>query len=327
MVITTYNHAHFLADAIDSVLAQTRQADEIIVVDDGSTDDVTAVIERYPQVQVIHQANLGLAGARNTGLREATSDAIVFLDADDRLLPNALEAGLACLVDHPLSGLVYGGHRRTAADWSPIGEDRYKSISSPYKDLLYGNLIAMHATVMYRREHLERIGGFDPVLRRCEDYDVYLRMARAYPIVSHPNIIAEYRVYDTNMSANPWEMLRWALKVHDRQKGFAFAVPGGAEAWRAGRSYWREYYSEQIMLRAKEAWSRGDKLPSIQLFLDAALTSPKYISASNASRSSRNATCSPSAFACKMASCPPVRDDRALRSGKSNSAIWAVSHR
>jgi glycosyltransferase involved in cell wall biosynthesis/SAM-dependent methyltransferase len=275
VVITTYNHANFLADAIASVLAQRRPADEIIVVDDGSTDDPSAVVARHPELRLIHQSNQGLAVARNTGLRAASSDAIVFLDADDRLLANALGEGLACLAREPRSGLVYGGHRRTDANWRPIGADRYEPVSTPYTDLLQGNLIGMHAAVMYWRERLEEIGGFDPSIRRCEDYDVYLRMAQAHPITSHPNTIAEYRIHEANMSTDHHEMLRWVLKVHGRQKSFAFALPGAAKAWRRGRSIWREYYSEQTLLSAKEAWSRpGDRLRAPREFLDAALISP-----------------------------------------------------
>jgi cellulose synthase/poly-beta-1,6-N-acetylglucosamine synthase-like glycosyltransferase len=131
VVITTYNHANFLSDAIASVLAQTRPADEIIVVDDGSTDEPSAVVARYPEVRFIHQTNQGLAAARNTGLRAASSEAIVFLDADDRLLANALAEGVACLAREPRSGLVYGGYRCTDANWRPIGENYYEPVSAP----------------------------------------------------------------------------------------------------------------------------------------------------------------------------------------------------
>ena len=275
VVITTYNHANFLADAIASVLAQTRPADEIIVVDDGSTDDPGAVVGRYPEVRFIHQSHRGLAAARNTGLRAASSEAIVFLDADDRLLANAIGEGVACLAREPRSGLVYGGHRRTDASWRPIGEDRYEPVSTPYSDLLQGNLVGMHATVMYCRERLKKIGGFDPSLRRCEDYDAYLRMAQTHPITSHPNTIAEYRIHDANMSTDHREMLRWVLRVHGRQKHFAYAHPGTSKAWRRGRSIWREYYSEQALLGAREAWSRpGNRLLALRELLDATLMSP-----------------------------------------------------
>src|SRR5271170_6765685 len=85
VIITTYNQVHFLADAIDSVLAQTRPADEIVVVDDGSTDNPERVVAKYPDVHLIRQENRGVSSARNVGLRSCTNSHIVFLDADDRL--------------------------------------------------------------------------------------------------------------------------------------------------------------------------------------------------------------------------------------------------
>jgi glycosyltransferase involved in cell wall biosynthesis/SAM-dependent methyltransferase len=279
VVITTYNHAQFLADAITSVLAQRHPVDEVVVVDDGSTDDPSSVVGRYAGVRLIRKRNQGLAAARNTGLRAVKSETIVFLDADDRLLANAIEDGLACFARAPQSGLVYGGHRRTDLNWYPTSEDRYEPINAPFTDLLQGNLIGMHATAMYCRERLEEIGGFDPDLPRCEDYDVYLRMARTHPITSHPGIIAEYRIHGENMSTNQRDMLRWVLKVHSRQKRFASAQPGSAEAWRRGRSVWREYYSHEAILVAREAWLRkGEKLQAVGRLLEAVLMSPSHIS-------------------------------------------------
>src|SRR5688572_11802125 len=94
IVITTHNHARFLSEAIESVLAQTAAADQIIVVDDGSDDDPAAVVVRYPCVRLIRQDNAGLAAARNLGLAAANGRYIGFLDADDRLHRRMIEANL-----------------------------------------------------------------------------------------------------------------------------------------------------------------------------------------------------------------------------------------
>src|SRR3712207_4601210 len=101
IVIPCYNQAHFLGEAIESVLAQTYPHFEVVVVDDGSTDNTEAVAARYPGVRCIRQENQGLAAARNTGIRRSNGSYLVFLDADDRLLPNALEVGLKHLKEHP----------------------------------------------------------------------------------------------------------------------------------------------------------------------------------------------------------------------------------
>ena len=91
VVITTFNQARFLGEAIMSVLAQTRQADRIIIVDDGSSDDPASVVAQFQKIQLIRQLNRGPSAARNVGLRCCTTSHIVFLDADDRLLPTALK--------------------------------------------------------------------------------------------------------------------------------------------------------------------------------------------------------------------------------------------
>src|SRR3954451_13776950 len=94
LVINTYQQAHFLSASIESALAQTVPFDEIIVVDDGSTDDPASVVAHYPGVRLITRPNAGLAAARNTGLTACSSSYVVFLDADDLLMPNAVRAGL-----------------------------------------------------------------------------------------------------------------------------------------------------------------------------------------------------------------------------------------
>src|ERR671912_965329 len=106
VVIPCYNQAHFLGEAIESVLSQTYPHFEIVVVDDGSTDNTQEVAARYPGVRYIRQENQGLAGARNAGIRRSNGSYLVFLDADDRLLPEALEVGLEHLNAHPECAFV-----------------------------------------------------------------------------------------------------------------------------------------------------------------------------------------------------------------------------
>src|SRR5436190_1048483 len=104
LVINTYEQAHFLPASIESSLAQKVPFDQIIVVDDGSTDNPAAVVAGYPDVRLIRQSNAGLAAARNTGLDAVSSDFIMFLDADDLLTPSAVCSGMACHADNPGAG-------------------------------------------------------------------------------------------------------------------------------------------------------------------------------------------------------------------------------
>lgn len=155
VIIPTFNHARFLANAIKSVRAQTRPADEIIVVDDGSTDDPASVITQFPNVRLVRQDNCGPSAARNTGLRNCKTSYVTFLDADDRLLPAALESGLACIAARPECAFVSGGYRYISESGRPLGPDRFKPIEGDaHLALLRANRIIMHGTVLYRSECL-----------------------------------------------------------------------------------------------------------------------------------------------------------------------------
>src|SRR5215204_1328714 len=116
VVIPCYNQAHFLGEAIESVLAQSYPNFEIIVVDDGSPDNTSEVAASYPRVRLVRQENQGLSAARNSGLARSEGEYVVFLDADDRLLPGALQAGLECFEAHPKCAFVYGRCSRIRRD-------------------------------------------------------------------------------------------------------------------------------------------------------------------------------------------------------------------
>src|SRR5215208_7628052 len=122
VVIPCYNQAHFLGEAIESVLAQSYPYFEIIVVDDGSPDDTSEVAARYPEVRLVRQENQGVSGARNSGFARSEGEYVVFLDADDRLLPEALEAHLEHLEAHPECAFVSGRYKFMADGGSPLSE-------------------------------------------------------------------------------------------------------------------------------------------------------------------------------------------------------------
>ena len=254
VVIPTFNHAHFLAEALRSVLDQTRQADEIIVIDDGSTDDPAAVVAKFQRVRLIRQDNRGLSAARNTGLRSCTTSHVVFLDADDRLLPTALEVGLSCIAARPDCAFVHGRHRLISEDGNPIGFD----LDNPIDDdarlaFLRGDPIAIH-TVLFRRDCLLAVNGFDETLLRCEDYDLHLRIVQRYPIASHPTVIAEYRRHGQNMSSAHLEQFKTVLRLLDRyQSGFSTDALTRT-ALREGRARKRSYFVSQMLAAASARW-------------------------------------------------------------------------
>jgi glycosyltransferase involved in cell wall biosynthesis len=259
LIIPCYNQAHYLSEAIESVLAQSYLYFEIIVVDDGSLDDTAEVAARYPGVCCIRQDNQGLAAARNRGLRESRGEYLVFLDADDRLLPGALEAGLHRLIAHPEYAFVSGHYRYIKEDGSFLNEHPQEKIEGDhYLAFLRGNYIGMHATVMYRRAALEKEGGFDTSLPACEDYDLYLRLAKQFPISHHHEVVAEYRQHGTNMSSNAELMLKTALVVLRSQGQYVRANNQYRQAYKVGLSFWRGYYGEKLLAQLTSLWASGE---------------------------------------------------------------------
>ena len=248
VVIPCYNQAHFVGDAIDSVLAQTWPQREIIVVDDGSRDDVAAVVTRCADVRLLRQTNQGVSAARNHGLRECRGEYVVFLDADDRLTPQAIESHLHYLQARPDCAIAAGHYREIAADGRVLATPKQRCVTSEhYKTLLGGgDCVWLPAAVMYRRAELEAIGGWNEARSGCADWDLYLRIAQRYPICCHTEIVAEYRQHLPSMSRNSAAMLRDALAVFADQSTFVRAHPEFAAAYREGLRQTRGYYGERL---------------------------------------------------------------------------------
>lgn len=247
VIIPTYNDSRYLGEAIASVLAQTCRDFEIVVVDDGSRDDPGPVVVAFPAVKLVRQDNQGLAAARNTGIRESCGRYLVFLDADDRLLPGALDAGLACFEAFPQSAFVSGGYCNVGPTGERLGTPMPAHLQGDaYCALLHGNYIGMNATVMFRRDAVEAAGGFDARLRACEDYDLYLRLARRHAAHTHAAIIAEYRRHSDNMSHDPVLMADHVLAVLGRQWPYVARDRRLRHAYRAGQRAWRGYYGRKL---------------------------------------------------------------------------------
>jgi glycosyltransferase involved in cell wall biosynthesis len=249
VVIACYNQARYLGEAIESVLAQREQvSSEIIVVDDGSTDDTVAVANSFPGVRCISQRNQGQGAARNAGLAHASGEFLVVLDSDDRLLPNAFETGMCVLAEHPECAftagrcVVFGPEGvRTDTQYQPLVERDH------YRQLLRSNYIWMPATVMFRSEIVQRFGGFRTNVSGAEDYDLYLRIAREHPIWCHDAFVAEYRQHDGNTTRRSVQMMRASLEVMNGQRPFVKNDPESQEAWRRGVRFWQSEYGEEAI--------------------------------------------------------------------------------
>jgi glycosyltransferase involved in cell wall biosynthesis len=258
VVVVCYNQAAYLGEAIESVLGQSYPHIEIVVVDDGSTDHTRAVARAYPQVTYIYQDNQGVAVARNTGLARSRGDYLAYLDADDRLLPNAIAAGLAALRANPACAFTFGHYRYIWSDGSILHEFPQPQVTRDhYHALLRGNFIAMQGAVLFRRRIVELAGGFDCSLRTCEDYDLFLRLALMFPICQHQELVAEYRRHETNMTGRPTAMWWNMQQVLHNQRPYLPDEGPAVSAYREGIAAWRHYYARKGWQRVAQAWVQG----------------------------------------------------------------------
>ncbi|BAZ00088.1 amino acid adenylation domain-containing protein [Tolypothrix tenuis PCC 7101] len=276
VIIPAYNSANFLPEAIESVLKQTYPVFEIIVVDDGSTDETKQVCDRYPTIKYIYQSNQGLIGARNTGFEASTGEYILFLDSDDTILPDAVESGINAITAHPEAGFVFGNYALQSQnpDGSYINEEIYENHQevANYENILAGKIKLQCACILFQRQAIESVGAFDPKTKGAEDYNLYLRIAREFPIYAHGQLVSTYRYHGGNVSANPAAMLINSLNAHSLQ--LAFIQQSGnkeyAAAYEQGRQAWIKLFIERIPYEIKrfiqsEKWL--DALGYLQLLL------------------------------------------------------------
>jgi len=206
VIIPSYNCARYVCEAVDSVLAQTSPADEIIVVDDGSTDDTRARLEAYRDRTVyIEQPHSGVARARNRGIEDSSGTLIAFLDADDRWLPEKLERQLEHLASHARADLIHTNFLH----WNDRTGELTRSARNPqrasgrcYLEFFWYTRV-MTSSILLTRRCLDRVGGFDEHIpgRYAEDIDLCLRIARAHELAYLPEPLVLYRRHEGNTTA------------------------------------------------------------------------------------------------------------------------------
>lgn len=251
IVICCHNQAHFLADAIQSAIQQSWQNLEVIIVDDGSTDDTALVAGGFPNVTYRNQPNGGLASARNLGLSASNGEFVCFLDADDRLASRAIEAGVMAARSNPACAFVAGRYRLTDAKFTALDvAPNPRPAVVGYADLLRFNSIAMCATVLFRREALLSVGGFDTLFAAAEDHDAYLRLARRYPIALHDELVADYRQHDANMTRDAGRMLTAIIAVLERQRADVVGDTVLEQALAAGLAGYRSSFGRAVLRQA-----------------------------------------------------------------------------
>jgi hypothetical protein len=231
VILPAYNGAAYLAAAIDSVSAQTYTDFELIVVNDGSTDETLSIAEAHarqdPRIRVLHRPNGGVAAARNDGLRAATAPVIALLDSDDACEPEFLEAQLAILSKRPQIDVVTGNA------WflgGPHDGDPARPFPDPRPQPTLAAIIADETAVfimsVFRREVYEAIGGFDESFRTNEDYDFWLRAALAgFRFARNDRPLGRYRRGHDSLSADDLRMVIGILRVYEKLRGALAELP------------------------------------------------------------------------------------------------------
>lgn len=277
VVIPTYNRAAFLGPAVASIRAQSRRCTEIVIVDDGSTDDTARVVDRLGSgIRYVRQRNAGPAVARNRGIRETQADLIAFLDTDDRWLPKKLELQVEVMRRHPTVALVSAdmaieddlGTLLTPSNFEKRGLRSFfeelsgQPIPHAPRRLLEVNFVNT-STALIRRDVLHALSGFDDRLRYGEDLELWLRIAARHDIACLPSV-QEIRVeHATNVTKSIEPMLLDYVRRAEIVREWA---AGTMPAW--GKTperylseslndlgYW--YFSEERLGDAKKAFERS----------------------------------------------------------------------
>jgi glycosyltransferase involved in cell wall biosynthesis len=201
VVIPVHNRLAFLRQALDSVAEQTAPAREVIVVDDGSTEDIAGGIgDHRCRPRVVRQLRRGPAAARNRGIEAAGGEWIAFLDSDDLWMPQKLERFLEEVGKRPDINIFYGPMLPIDADGRPMSGRSKPRHDGWITELLFESCFVDVPTVLCRRTLLDRCGGFDAGLAVCEDYDLWLRISLAEPFGLVPEPLARRRLHADRLS-------------------------------------------------------------------------------------------------------------------------------
>lgn len=257
VVLATYNYGRYLAGALNSALGQALDELEIIVIDDGSTDETKGVIAPYladPRVRYFETDHCGQPAAKNTGIRLSRAPLIAFLDADDLWLPTKLEMQVALFAADPSLGVVYS--RRRLMD----EQGRHLHFSQPplprgtvLEAMFRQNFICFSSAVV-RRSVFDQVGMFDINLALAIDYDLWLRIARHYPFdyVDEPLVI--YRTGHANLSRRTEERLKTAAAIMvrflDEHGGRSALDPALVR-----RAQAETYYEIALATRSRSRWA------------------------------------------------------------------------
>ncbi|MEH2292160.1 glycosyltransferase family 2 protein [Nostoc sp.] len=275
VIIPAYNAMSFLPQALESVLNQTFQDFEVIIIDDGSSDNIAtwAAESTHPNIKLISQTNQGQSAARNTGIRLSQGEYIAFLDADDLWEPTKLEKQISAFMDNPELGLV--------DTWVFLVDEQDNILSQPkiyydegnlWQQMLELNLVMCGSSPMVRRQCFETVGYFNQIIKGPEDWHMWTRIAAHYPfkIICEP--LVHYRQHPNSTSRNLELMVSNIIKAIE---DLFESVPLQLQ-WKKRRAYGRAY-----LYIASVAEKSNNYRQASYFFWQAFLTYPQFCLSKN----------------------------------------------
>jgi glycosyltransferase involved in cell wall biosynthesis len=271
VIIPAFNAARYLPSAIESVISQTFDDWQILVVDDGSTDNTEEVVAPFlarlgPRIRYIKQDNRGVSVARNTAILASTAEFIALLDADDVWLPCRLSESLKVLAERPQAGLAYGligtidPEDRLGSLWAGNPAHAEGHIA-PY---IYMRAVELPSpTITLRRKCIDEVGAFDESLRVTEDRDLWLRIALRYEVAFVPTILALYRVSPSSLSTDPNRMLQAQLKFIRKHYG---AAGCGLRSRQAAMARCYRQQADNLKMRGRASAALWSSLRAVTLY-------------------------------------------------------------
>ena len=284
VVITTYNQERYISATLDSALAQDFEDREIIVVDDGSTDDTPARVGAFGErVVYLRQRNQGVAGSRNAGIRQARGEFLAFLDGDDLWEPRKLSRQVSAARDHPLSGLIVAD----GVQFDDAGVILQPSILAPsirallgssesitlrcYDRLLVHNVILSSSQVLIPRAVLDQVGLSDLRVGHASDWDLYLRIAARYDVTFLRDTLTRWRYLPTSVSGpQHLRQMRWAADEVGLLRKQLTQVPAeerpAIRELLKARTFERAYTIYSYGMETDRAFARGQLLRMLRRY-------------------------------------------------------------
>jgi glycosyltransferase involved in cell wall biosynthesis len=227
IIIPCYNVEEFIAEAVESALSQTYPNKEVVVVNDGSTDNSLKVLSRFgDQIRIITKKNGGLSSARNTGVLYSGGEYVMFLDADDIISPESAQAKIDILESNPDVGLVVGRHEVLTEDGLEPGfwSNQYEPVvEDPFPLIFFVNAVVVDP--IYRREVFAHCGLYDAFFDVGEDSEFYIRVAARYSIAFHDKVYSFYRRIKSRSTLSTKKVQAYKADFFCFKKVISFASP------------------------------------------------------------------------------------------------------